>query len=270
MHPLRDTWHRVGPWRIHAFATGDPGGTGLPIVLVHGFGVSARYWRRLAGRLGAHHPVHAPDLPGHGPSSRPRRALDLPALAEALTRWMEAAGIPRAMLVGNSMGCQIAAELAAAEPARVDSLVFCGPTVDPAARTAPRQILRLLLSAPAEDPRLAPLLIGDYLRAGARRLLAELEHMLRHPMELRLPGLTMPTLVLRGTWDRVVPRRWAEEAAALLPRGSLVEIPAAGHAAHFTRARATAERILATVPRAPRPAGTPPPARAAREPGAPG
>jgi 2-hydroxy-6-oxonona-2,4-dienedioate hydrolase len=237
----------VGAWSIHALAARTPDASGLPVVLVHGYGVAGRYWRPLAQRLATRFPVYLPDLPGHGRSGTPPHALDVPALGAALGGWMEAMGVQRAVLVGNSLGCQVAAELAARDPARVAALVLGGPTVDPRARSAGRQLVRLLLSAPAEHPAILPLILGDYLRVGAARLLAELRHMLRHRIEEVLPSVTAPTLVLRGTLDRVAPRRWAEEAAALLPRGALVEVPFAGHAAHFTRPDAVAAQVVRFV-----------------------
>lgn len=226
-----------------AALTGSSGAGGTAVVLVHGLGVSSRYWRPLARRLAAGRPVYAPDLPGHGRSAAPRRALDVPGLSRALEDWMTATGLPRAVLVGNSMGCQVAAELAARAPERVAALVLAGPTVDPAARSAPAQLLRLLLSAPVEHPAIHPLVVLDYARAGPRRILDELSHMLDHRIEELLPRVRAPALVLRGRLDRVVPGPWARTAAGLLPRGRLVEVTGGGHAVHFSRSDVVAEEV---------------------------
>ena len=242
--PLARSWTSIGPWRIGAWSSPNSGGS-RPVVLVHGFGVSGRYWHPLARRLARRHPVYVPELPGHGGSTRPPEALDVPGLREVLAAWMDAAGLARAALVANSLGCQIAADLAARDPGRVSALVLAGPTVDPAARSAPAQIARLALSAPVEHPGLYPIILRDYLRAGPRQLQAELRHMLRHRIEEHLPAVAAPTLVVRGTLDRIVPHRWAREAVRLLPRGRLVEIPLGGHAAHYTRAGAVARQVLA-------------------------
>jgi pimeloyl-ACP methyl ester carboxylesterase len=276
--PPRFTGFRtpVGAWSIHALGAGPAQAVAPPVVLVHGYGVAGRYWLPLARRLAARFPVYVPDLPGHGRSSTPSRALDVPELVGALGGWMAAAGVGPAVVVGNSLGCQVAAELAARDPARVAALVLGGPTVDPRARSAARQLVRLLLSAPAEHPGIYPIILGDYLRVGVARLLAELGHMLRHRIEEVLPSVAAPTLVLRGTLDRVAPRRWADEAAALLPRGTVAEVPFAGHAAHYTRPDAVADRIVRFVGSRPTTPGSPPPpdglppAPTARAPGAPG
>ena len=72
--------------------------------------------------------------------------------------------------------------------------------------------------------------------------------MLRHRIEDVLPGVTAPTLVLRGRLDRIVPRDWAERVAAVVPDGRLLEISLAGHAAHYTRARRVAAAVRAFLP----------------------
>ena len=271
------TWTPVGPWSVHAQAARAAGADGPPVVLVHGYGVAGRYWRPLARLLSEWAPVYLPDLPGHGRSSTPPAPLDVPGLVGALAGWMTAVGLERAVLVGNSLGCQVAAELAGREPGRVSALVLAGPTVDPRARSAARQLGRLLLSAPAEHPAIVPLILGDYLRVGVGPLLAELRYMLAHRIERVLPRVSAPTLVLRGTLDRVAPRRWVEDAAVLLPRSAVAEVPRAGHAAHYSRPKAVADQVLgflgrvgdlATMPVAPPPAGGPPPAPTAPGPGA--
>src|SRR3712207_6887962 len=54
--------------------------------------------------------VHIPDLPGFGRSTKPPKVLTIPDLADALAAWMAEAGLGRAALVGNSLGCQIRSE----------------------------------------------------------------------------------------------------------------------------------------------------------------
>src|SRR5918911_1358680 len=92
----------------------------LPIVLVHGLGLSHRYMMPVAKTLAATgYRVYLPDLPGFGDSGHPDRVLDIPGLADALAAWMVAVRIDRAALLGNSQGCQTIADLAARHPAPV-------------------------------------------------------------------------------------------------------------------------------------------------------
>jgi 2-hydroxy-6-oxonona-2,4-dienedioate hydrolase len=203
------------------------------VVLVHGLVVSSRYMIPTAQRLAAHYRVYAPDLPGFGRSEKPPHALDVSGLSDALAAWMETVGLSRAALVGNSMGCQIIADLAARHPERVERAVLQGPTMDPRARTVLRQVGRFLLDAPREAPSLLPIELLDYLSAGTRRAWRTFAYALEDPIEEKLSKVRVPTLVVRGSRDPIVPQRWAEEAARLLPMGRLVVIPDAAHTLNY-------------------------------------
>jgi pimeloyl-ACP methyl ester carboxylesterase len=122
----------------------------MPLVLVHGLAASHRYLMPLAARLAGHHPVHVIDLPGFGLSGDPGRVLDVAEHADHLADWLEAAGLTRVAVLGNSFGCQVAVDLAVRHPDRVCGLVLIGPTMDPSARTATRQILRWLGDTPGK------------------------------------------------------------------------------------------------------------------------
>lgn len=234
---------RVGDWEIHAVHAGPSPRGRPPIVLLHGWGVAGGYLVPLAERLAADFPVYVPDLPGHGRSSKPRDALSLGELADTLAAWMETTGIGRALLVGQSFGCQIASDLAARHPERVLGLVLIGPTVDANARTLPRQIGRLVVAGVWERVSLIPIVVRDYMRMGLRRLRGELGEMFADAIELRLPRIGVPTLVIRGARDAVVPLRWAREVAALLRDVAVVTIDGGAHAVQFSEPEAVADAV---------------------------
>jgi 2-hydroxy-6-oxonona-2,4-dienedioate hydrolase len=237
--PLESRWTLADGIRMHARVSVDSAPAGRPsIVLVHGQVVSSRYMIPTAERLASEFPVAAPDLPGFGHTERPPHVLSIGQLADSLAAWMEASGLDRAVLVGNSMGCQIIVEFAIRYPSRVSKAVLQGPTADPAARTAPRQIARWLLNSIREPPSLGAILLIDYLQAGKRRALRTfLQDLLRDPIEEKLPHVQAPTLVVRGSRDPIVPQRWAEEATRLLPCGRLVVIPGAAHTINYSAPR---------------------------------
>ncbi len=107
MSRLGSFWTEVCGWRVHARVSRDPVPPEAPIVvLVHGLGVSSRYMLPAARALAPHYRVYAPDLPGFGRSSKPRQALTVPELADALAAWMGRVGIGRAALIGNSMAAR--------------------------------------------------------------------------------------------------------------------------------------------------------------------
>lgn len=230
-------WTEVNGMRMFARVSEEPHpADALPVVLVHGYGVSSSYLVPIAERLAVEFPVWAPDLPGHGRSDKPERILRVPELADALRAWMDAVGIRRAAFLGNSFGCQILADFAARFPERVDRLIFISPTADRRSRTLREHLPPFLRTGAAERPSLPFLLLVDYLRARPRRMVGELRAMFEDPIEEKLPRITAPSLVLRGQRDHIVPQSWAEEVARLLRAGPPHVIPDAGHALNYSAA----------------------------------
>lgn len=216
------------------------------IVLVHGLGVSGRYLMPTAALLAQDFPVHVPDLPGFGRSARPRQVMAINPLAAHLTAWMEARGIEGAVLVGNSMGCQVIVEAAISSPQRIAAGVLLGPTMDPAAPTRLRQFLRVVRNHVQEPPSLTVVAAYDYLIAGPFRVAHTAKLALEQPVERRLPLVQIPMLVVRGERDAVVPEPWAAHAADLL-HARLVTIPKAGHAVNYNSPRQVARVVRAYI-----------------------
>jgi pimeloyl-ACP methyl ester carboxylesterase len=155
--------------------------------------------------------------------------LRVPQFADWLAAWIRVRGLNDVALVGNSFGCQVAVELAARHPDRLTHLALLGPTMDRAARSAARQVARWLRNSLHERPSQLPLLLHDYAQAGLRRPLETFRLALRDPVEEKLPRVEVPALVVRGSRDPIIPQRWAEDAARLLPHGQLIVIPDETH-----------------------------------------
>lgn len=217
---------------------------GLPVVLVHGLVVSSRYMVPTAERLAPFRPVYAPDLPGFGRSAKPKKTLTVSELAGALRAFLAGNRLGRVCLVANSLGCQIAAELAARYPSFVERMVFLGPTVDCRARSFWPQLWRQLKNGPWEERGLFGVLCADYRAAGLRRTLATVRETLKDRIEERLPRLAMPVPVLRGGNDTVCPQRWAEEVVRLLPKGELRVVPGGGHVLNYSHPREVVQAVL--------------------------
>ena len=198
---------------------------------------------RTAERLAPLCSVYAPDLPGYGRSAKPERTLSLAELADALARWMSAADLERAHLVGNSFGCQVIAEFALRHPTRVDRLVLQGPTIDPAARSFRRQLARIARNSAREPKSLGFISAADYWRAGLSRVRATIRMALADRIEEKLPRIAAPALVVRGTRDPLVSHEWAARAAALLPRGELLELADLPHTINYSAPDAFVEAI---------------------------
>jgi pimeloyl-ACP methyl ester carboxylesterase len=197
----------------------------MKIALVHGLGVSHRYFSRLREQLPC---AAAPDLAGDS--------------IELLTQSLEHAVEGSTLLVGHSVGCQVAVELAVRRPDLVGGLVLMGATWDPASPTIAGQLWRLANGSYREPPSLLPVLAADYLRWGPRRILRTARSMLRHPMTVRLAEVAQPVLVLRGERDSICGEGWAETAASA-SGGRLVVVPGAAHAVQWSHPRVVAQLI---------------------------
>ena len=230
---LTRVWTETAAGLMHSRAGGDPR-RGEPVVLVHGLVISSRYMVPTAVELAPFCPVYAIDLPGYGDSVKPPTVLGLPELADALAAWLDAMKFASAHLVANSFGCQVLAEFALRHRHRVNRLVFQGPTVDPSARTVRQQLGRLIRNSRSEGPGLGWITLVDYLKAGLRTVTATIRMSIQDRIEDKLPGITAPTLVVRGGKDPIVPQSWAEEVARRLPRGELHVLPGLGHTINYT------------------------------------
>lgn len=204
------------------------------VVLLHGIGVSSRYFLPTAGRLAPSCSVHAPDLPGFGRSGRLGARPTVRRLADALGAWLDAAELEPDCLVAHSFGCQVAVDLEARAPGRLRRLVLVAPTADRRARSLPQQAARLALDALREPAALTPLQLFDYALHVGKSGVGGFAELLRDRIEEKLPHVAAPTLVVRGSRDPIVPHAWAREVADALPHGRLVEVEGAPHALNYT------------------------------------
>jgi pimeloyl-ACP methyl ester carboxylesterase len=232
---------------IFSRQSSDAATSGRPaVVLVHGLGTSSLYMAPTAVRLAEDFRVYALDLPGFGHSSKPPRALDLPAQAAVLANWMSAMGLHRAPMVGNSFGCQVIAAFGLRYPDRLERGVLQGPTIDRHARTAIQQFGRFALDLPQERVPEYFINAHDYWRTGLHRGWETFQIALKDRIEDKVPRLEMPVLVVRGQRDPIVSQRWVEELTGLLPNGRLV-ITRGAHTPNFSEPEAFSGVVRAFV-----------------------
>jgi 2-hydroxy-6-oxonona-2,4-dienedioate hydrolase len=242
---LKSVWASIGGVQAHARVSINPVPRALtPVVLVHGLSVSSRYMVPTARQLAPYRRVYAPDLPGFGKSQHPPQILDIPALADALAGWMDFFGVGRAVLLGNSIGCQIIADFALRCPGRVERAVLVGPTVDRSGRTLPEQARRLLVNVAREPISSILTQARDYWACGLKRTVATFRYALADRIEEKLPHMRAPTLVVRGADDPISPQRWCEELVRRLPDGRLLVIAGAPHAANYDAPEQLARAVL--------------------------
>ncbi|EEP82811.1 predicted protein [Uncinocarpus reesii 1704] len=212
----------------------------LPVVLVHGMVVASSYMHDLGRHLAPWFRVFIPDLPGFGrstnamPKTGENSKVSIVQLAQGLHDWMDAAGIQKAHLISNSLGCQLLAEFTRRWPERVGRLVLQGPTMDGSHQPI-RKTLRALVTNSRNEPlSMSRIMIRDYWRAGWRRALALFREAADYRISDVLPNLKNPTLLLSGELDPVAPCSWVAELAETVPNAVHYVLTKAAHTANYS------------------------------------
>ncbi len=256
---LADRWIETGPGETtHYHEVGD----GVPVVFLHGSGTgvsaAANWWLTLPA-AGAHLRAIAPDLIGWGASIEPDDApFGIREWADHVLRFLDALGIERAWLVGNSLGGWIALQLALEHPDRIIGIVSMG-TGGAIQRTAALQqhldpdITSEGLAAAFRGFVTDPAVVPDWM-VDARREVAGYEvgngrlarvmsarERDRHALPLQpddLAGVTLPVLLVHGRQDRVIPVQRTLDLVEWLPHADALLLNRCGHWSMIERADA--------------------------------
>ena len=243
--PSAFTWSAVlvdGNW-IHYRVAGPPDAPAM--VHVHGFAISGSYLMPTAELLAESFRVYVPDLPGFGRSPKPEQPLDIIELGTSLNHFMDALGIQRAVVVGNSLGCAITGELIAQAPEKVQCAVMVGLAGGPHNRPLPKAIGQMMRDGLKEPPRMLTVAGPDYLRFGVVRGIRLFTLMTQFPAYERFMAIPVPVMVVIGSEDPLRPS-WRRIRAALNevpPQVTLVLFQGAAHAINFTHPRELAHTI---------------------------
>ncbi|QRY40164.1 alpha/beta fold hydrolase [Microbacterium hominis] len=194
---------------------GDPQAA-LTVVLIHGIGMGRKVFGDLVLHLQDHALVVAVDLPGYGDAPEPPRTPTMERMADLVAAYLRHLDRGPVVLLGHSMGTQVATEVAVRHPETVGRLVLVAPTVDRHHRRALRQLWRLGRDLWGESPKVLLLGAREYVRAGPH-LRRKMRAMLAHRPEHAFPRIAAPTLVVRGEFDVVVPAPWFDEVVAAIP-----------------------------------------------------
>ncbi|MCW2527613.1 MAG: Soluble epoxide hydrolase [Pseudonocardiales bacterium] len=250
---------------IHGYKRGYRiAGSGPPVLLIHGIGDDSSTWEPVMAQLARRHLVIAPDLLGHGKSDRPRADYSVAAYANGMRDLLGVLGIDRVSLVGHSLGGGVAMQFAYQFPERTERLVLVGAggvgrQVNPMLRAVSAPGVNLLLSGlrlPLVQKEVAlAMKIVSRLDAGlggdTPDLLRVIEKLpdararsafirtLRAVVDWRGQVVTMldrcyltqgmPTLLVWGSRDRVLPVSHALRAHAAMPGSRLEIFEGAGH-----------------------------------------
>lgn len=222
----------------------DRMGQGPPLLLLHGLAGSRRWWRYNVPALATRFQLHRIDLFGFG-ASRGTQRFVLAEAAAQLAAWMRSRGLPRASVIGHSMGGLIAAECAALYPDLVDRLVLVNAPVLPLGRRYLRHSCGLFGLLPSLRPDFLPVLVTDTLRAGPRTMTAAISQLLATDISHRLESIIAPTLLIWGARDTLVPLREGYRLHERLPNARLRVLFGAGHNPMWERSHAFNQAVLA-------------------------
>jgi pimeloyl-ACP methyl ester carboxylesterase len=271
----------VGKLKLSTLTMGE----GPDLLLLHGLGGAKSSFYDTAAALSRRYRVHAIDLPGFGGSSKPANApYGAPYAAKAVVGAMDALGIERAHIVGNSMGGRVAIEVGLERPDRVGGLALLSPAVAfvrrdwhwlvrilrPELGMLPHSLGRhrieqqfwaLFADRDLVDPSVADIVVDEFERiyrnAGARlAFLASARAIyLEAPFGKRgfyprLAGLRPPALFVWSSHDRLIPEGFRPHVERWLPGAEQVVLQGCGHVPQVERPEQTnglLERFFARV-----------------------
>lgn len=257
-------------------------GQGEPVVCIHGLGGTKASFLTTIAALSEDRRVIAMDLPGFGDSEKPLgAAYDAPYFAEAVTGLLDALGIEKAHLVGNSMGGRVAIEVGLLHPERVRSLVLLAPALAWLRDRRWRWLLRgplpkLGLIQPAPRVITEPLVRGlvpggrkgwtaagvdEFLRSfltprgrvafyeSARNIYLDEPHG-EEGLWTRMEGLEPPSLFVWGEQDTLVPIGFEKHVERVLPQAEHLELDC-GHVPQMEEPEQTHEAMREFISRHP-------------------
>ena len=209
---------------------------GEAIVLLHGLGDSAETWARVMPALARDRRVLAPDLAGFGRTPVPPEGMRLSTLASYLDGFLDAVGVERAILVGNSLGGAVAIRHSANRPEQVSHLFLLNsagllnavpPELEPETRERARELVRITFGPEATFPRFV---LNDMIRASAdpaRRAYLRSDE----PTDVRddLGRIEAPTTIVWGEQDRLIPPDHGTALRRGIPDSELITLPGVAH-----------------------------------------
>jgi pimeloyl-ACP methyl ester carboxylesterase len=263
------TFTSINGLNIHVLVAGN----GIPVVLIHGFMGMAYDWRFNIQELGKYFSVYALDLPGFGYSDKPL-SFDYTSngYAEFIASFLDTYRIEQAVLVGNSMGGQIALMSCVKYAERVAGLVLIDsggypqsveflpfkllkvPVIGEISMALiNRAIIKIMLKkgiyfdGSFATDEVIDSYYGAYYTANARRMpLLIIRNIMKDEVYItsRLIDIKCPTLIIWGAEDRVISPSRAEMFGRDIDNSSIVMIPQAGHMPQIERSKAVNKAVI--------------------------
>jgi pimeloyl-ACP methyl ester carboxylesterase len=225
--------------RWHFIQAGDPGSE--PLLLIHGFRSSSRFFKPVMRALADRWWITAPDLPGHGDSQRWDPSEDVVeqwVLLEAFLREVDLA--PTAML-GNSRGAAVALQVAAHRPKLVTALVLiAAPThpFTPGTLDVRQMVVNKDILTPDTLREMGRTMMASRTYESARRRAVESD-VLERDLRPIMADVTAPTLVIWGSDDRTIPIEMGRQLIDGIKGARLEIIEGSGHLPMLERPKVT-------------------------------
>lgn len=245
--------------QVRGFEMGyeDTGGNNTPLLLIHGFPLDRTLWAAQVRGLADVARVIAPDLRGFGESARsvPASAVTMDTYADDLVGLLDALGIKNAVVAGLSMGGYIAFAFYRKNAPRVRGLILADTKAGPDSPEGKKgrddnAALARAQGAGAVGDKMMPKLLTPktaterpFIAGAARTMMARqsMEGVVAALMAMRdrpdstptLAEISVPTLVVTGAEDTLIPPKEAESMRDATRGAQLVSIPGAGHLANF-------------------------------------
>jgi len=243
----------------------EEAGQGFPLVLVHGLNGDLTGWSLVVPELAQHYRTVALDVRGHGGTSKPDQPYSIKGFSEDLFEFLEKMRIPRAHLLGLSMGGAIAQQFALDHPEKVRSLVLVSTFshVDPGAREAFQGLKKSLARGGypaffdevlklAFTPRFIAANPGPIAQLREKRIQINspvaigraTDACLAFDLKERISAITVPTLVVSGREDVFTPLHLAEQIHRSIRGSEWKVLEGTGHALYIEKAPEMAEAVL--------------------------
>jgi pimeloyl-ACP methyl ester carboxylesterase len=239
-------------------------GEGDPVLLIMGLGWASDMWYRTTPELSRKYRTVVFDNRGIGRSDSPPGPYSISGMADDAAAVLEAAALDSAHVFGHSMGGMIAQELALSYPERVRSLILGGTNCGGRNAVPPAPEVLGVLTARGINPVDAFWAIAPYIYDSAtprekiqedlevrcrafpsrESYLAQLHAIIEWESYRRLNSVKVPTLVLHGETDRLIPAENADILAKEIPDARLLKLAGASHVFQTDRPQATAAALL--------------------------
>ena len=264
----------------HTVAYVDEGKGAETIILIHGLGSYLPAWEKNIAAFKSSYRTIALDLPGYGKSSKENVQASMDGYAKVVLELMDQLKVKQAILAGHSMGGQIAITAALQAPQRVNRLILVAPAGLETFTEQQKQLFKITVTPesiqnttseqtqanykanfynmPADaqhmiDDRLMMAQSGQF-GAYCKVVAGSVAAMVDEPVYERLPQLSMPTLIVFGEQDALIPNKYfnpgltteavAKAGKERIPNSQMVMIPEAGHFLQFEQPAAFNRAVL--------------------------